>query len=61
MTSQMRNGTMKVRFILAIVLLTFGLLVLVISPDGLSAAHRMLTGAVELWQDFISKDIVGIV
>jgi hypothetical protein len=37
------------------------LLVLVNSPDGLTAAHRMLTGLVELWQDFISKDIVGIV
>ena len=61
MTSQMRNGRMKVRVILAIVLLAFGLLVLVNSPDGLSAAHRMLTGLVELWQDFISKDIVGIV
>ena len=59
MTSQMRNGRMKVRLILAIVLLTFGFLVLVNSPDGLSAAHRMLTALVELWQDFISKDIVG--
>ena len=57
----MRNGRMKVRLILAIVLLTYGVLVLVNSPDGLSAAHRMLTGLVELWQDFISKDIVGIV
>jgi len=57
----MRNGIMKVRLILAIVLLTVGLLVLVNSPDGLSAAHRMLTGLVELWQHFISKDIVGIV
>ena len=61
MTSQRRNGRMKVRLILAIVLLTFGLLVFVNSPDGLSAAHRMLTCLVELWQDFISKDIVGIV
>ena len=61
MTSQMRNGRMKVRLILAIVLLTFGFLVLVNSPDGLSAAQSMLTGLVELWQDFISKDIVGIV
>lgn len=57
----MRNGTIKVGFILAIVLLTFELLVLVSSPDGLSAAQNMLTGLVELWQDFISKDIVGIV
>ena len=61
MISQMRNGRMKVRLILAIVLLTFGFLVLVNSPDALSAAQNMLTGLVELWQDFISKDIVGIV
>jgi hypothetical protein len=61
MTSQMKNGKMKVRFILAISLLTFGLLVLINSPDGLSAAHKMLIGLVELWQDFVNKDIVGIV
>lgn len=57
----MNNGSMKVRVILAIVLLTFGLFVLINSPNGLSAAHKMLTSLVELWQDFISKDIVGIV
>jgi hypothetical protein len=61
MTSYMNNGSMKVRVILAIVLLTFGLFALINSPDGLSAAHKMLTSLVELWQDFISKDIVGIV
>ena len=61
MTSYMKNGRMRLLVILTIVLLTFGLLVLVNSPDGLSAAKKMLTGLVELWQDFISKDIVGIV
>ena len=57
----MKNGRMKVRVILAIVLLTFGLFVLINSPNGLSAALKMLTSIVELWQGFISKDIVGVV
>ena len=61
MTSQMKNERMKVRLILALVLLTFGLLVVISSPDGLNAAQKMLTDLVELWQDFISRDIVGIV
>ena len=49
------------RIKLAIVLLAFGVLVLINSLDGLSAAQRLLTSLVELWQDYISKDIVGIV
>jgi hypothetical protein len=57
----MNNGRMKMRVILAIALLAFGLLVLLNSPDGLNIAQRMLIDIVELWQDFISKDIVGIV
>jgi hypothetical protein len=57
----MKNAKIKVRFILAISLLTFGLLVLINCPDNLSAAHKMLIGLVELWQDFVNKDIVGIV
>jgi hypothetical protein len=57
----MKKGRMKARFILAISLLTFGLLVLVNSPDGLRSAHNILIGLVDLWQDFISKDVVGIV
>jgi hypothetical protein len=57
----MNNGRMKMRVILAIALLAFGLLVLLNSPDGLNTAQRMLIEIVELWQDFISKDIVGIV
>jgi hypothetical protein len=57
----MKNGRVKMRFILAIALLAFGLLVLLNSPDGLNTAQRMLIDIVELWQDFISKDIVGIV
>ena len=61
MTSQMKNGRVKMRFILAIALLAVGLLVLLNSPDSLSAAHRMLMDILELWQDFVSKDIVGIV
>ena len=61
MTSQVKNGRMKICVILTIVLLAFGLLLLLNSPDGLSAAHRMLMDIVELWKDFISRDIVGIV
>ena len=57
----MKSGRRKVRFILAIALSTFALLVLIKSPDGLSAASKILTRIVELWQDFIMKDIVGIV
>ena len=57
----MKNGSMKMLVILVIALLAFGLHLLLHSPHGLSAAHRMLIDIVELWQDFISKDSVGIV
>ena len=57
----MKKVRMKARIKLAIVSLAFGVLVLINSLDGLSAAQRLFTSLVELWQDFISKDIVGIV
>lgn len=61
MTSAMKKVRMKASIILAIVLVTFGLLALITNPDGLLAAQKMLTTLVELWQDFITEDIVGIV
>jgi hypothetical protein len=52
---------MKARSKLAVVLFALGALALMVTPDGLGAAQRLLASLVELWQDFVSKDIVGIV
>lgn len=49
----------KVAFVL--LLFTMGLIVLGNTGDGLKAVQGLAVRILDVWQEFISKDVVGIV